>query len=382
MEKSKKPLRLLLPVSLMLMSLLFILILYVKNNAELRLPSVQWALQRTIQYNENLLGQSVCTLQYLTRYAEHFGKYPTMPFNQIGLATSTAPVGNYSCWFPDQYVRQNVTSCEMKKNVSKIVILGDSNGIRYWNALIGLLRIDGWNCTTVKEEQPTEPGIPDPTYFVRKPTIPLEDIRFRTRDCHGCISTLGQCSLGEKQLEIEYLALEFMLDSEVTTMRKISSKCAGLIYCPHADTYQEFIFREYLADRYPDVLLFFTSIHDIIRHTLKHIKLSANFFFNLVESYMPPDSYVIIMDGMKRDSTDSRRYENKWTANEMQVLHNNIVYETVYSRLINPQLHWYAFPTLFDNSTTTNHMYADYVHRTPAWYTSVTGYLLQLLCIL
>ena len=338
-------------------------------------------------YESHLLAPPNCTLQYLKKYATQCDRYPTMPFNQIRAnATNMAPKGNYSCWFPKQHIRKETSAlkCKIKKNISSIVILGDSNGGRYWYAMHRLLTSNRWKCITLKQEQPTENGLPDPKYFVKEPAIPLGDIHYRSRDCHGCLSSLCQCSFGGAQLTIEYIALEFLIDSEVTTTRKIASRCKGKFhyYCPHSDTYQEFIFREYLNNKYPDVLLFFTSMHDINRHTLKHIRVSANFFFNLVENYMPRDSYVIIMNGMKRQTMPFKAtYENELTANEMQVLHNEIIYDTVHNRLTNPLLFWYVFPTLFDNSTSTNDLYADYVHRTPEWYTSISGYLLQLICV-
>ena len=373
-----------LPLINLLLFIILSLCWYKRYRTDFKMSSV---LHEPMQLNHNktnqLLTPSICTLKFLKLYAEHIGNYPTLPFNQIGVQTITPPEGNYSCWFPEKNVTQkeNTTKCEMKKNVTYIVILGDSNGFRYSTTAIKVLEKNGWNCTILKGEYPSRPDYPDPSYF-RKPGIPLEDIRYRTRDCHSCISFLSRCSLQNKQLEVEYLALEFMLDTEISTLRTTWGRCHTRIFCPHADTYQEFLFREYLADRYPDVLLFFTSLHDIGRHTVKHMRITAKFFFNLVESYMPSDSYIFIMDGTKRRSNNKQYYENKRTPNDMQIMHNKIIYDTIYDRLTNPNLLWYAFPTLFDNSTITDHTYVDHAHRTLAWYSSIMNYLLQLVCVI
>ena len=90
---------------------------------------------------------------------------------------------------------------------------------------------------------------------------------------------------------------------------------------------------------------------------------------------MPRDSYIIIMDGIKRHfPLGNVTYENNLTSNEEQALYNHIVYEALYCRFTNPRLFWYACPPLFDNGTTTDHMFSDLVHKITAWYVQVYLY--------
>ena len=215
--------------------------------------------------------------------------------------------------------------------------------------------------------------------------IKLDHIKYRSRDCHSCTSIMLECSRSSGQrLSIEYLAVQNLLDSEITTFRT-GKMCEGRTLCDQSDTHQEFIFREYLADRYPDVLFYIMNSHDLGRHTLKRIKISADYFFNIVDSYMPSTSLVFLLSSMKRLlQKDPRKlpYEDNLNSNEKQLIINKIVYESAESRLKDKNKQWYAFPDLYDVSNITDCMYSDHVHRTPVWYQYITRYLLQLICFL
>ena len=159
--------------------------------------------------------------------------------------------------------------------------------------------------------------------------------------------------------------------------------CKERITCDQFDTHQEFIFREYLADRYPDVLFYFLNSHDLGRYSLKRIKYQQTIVFNIIDSYMPPTSRVILLNSMKRLlQKDPRKvpYEDNLNSNEKQLIINRIVYESADSRIKDKNNQWYIFPNLYDVSNITDRMYSDHVHRAPVWYQYITRYLLQLTC--
>lgn len=78
---------------------------------------------------------------------------------------------------------------------------------------------------------------------------------------------------------IEYLAVEFLLDTEVTSWYPMSVCQLGQI-CTASHTSQEFLFREYLQSgaveglSAPDLILFFGNSHDKIRMTLQDFSRS------------------------------------------------------------------------------------------------------------
>ena len=324
-----------------------------------------------------------CTLSFLKQYAIEHHSYSRFPFTQIGKKAKVAPSGNYSCWFPDSQMSQSLTFRDKCIDVSRILLLGDSNGRRYTDAMISAIKASGWSCKTTKVGHQTNAYLPDPKYFVREPMIKLDHIQFHSRDCHSCTSVMFECSRSSGQrLTVEYLSVQYLLDSEITSVRN-GKMCEGRTTCDQSDTHQEFIFREYLADRYPDVLFYFLNSHDLGRHSLKRIKISADYFFNIVDSYMPSTSRVILLSSMKRLlQKDPRKvsYEDNLNSNEKQLIINRMVYESADSRLKDENKQWYAFPDLYDVSKITDHMYSDHVHRTPVWYQHITRYLLQLIC--
>ena len=343
-----------------------------------------------ILHNDSV--KPICSLQFLKQYATEHHSYSSFPFEQIGTNRTILPSGDYSCWFPIPEIRRNLmTTCDACKNVSRILVLGDSNGRRYTDSMMTWLEKSSWSCKIVKEgrqgnqSHQTSGYLPDPKYFVREPMIMLDHIKYRSRDCHSCTSIMHECTHSSGQnLSVEYLAVQNLLDSEITTFRT-GNMCIGRIPCDQSDTHQEFIFREYLADRYPDILFYIMNSHDLGRHTLKRIKISADYFFNIIDSYIPSASVVILLSSMKRMLSPGPRqllYENKLNMNDKQLAINQIVYESAESRLRDLNKQWYAFPDLYDRSNTTDHMYKDHVHRTSVWYQYITNYLLQLICFL
>ena len=329
----------------------------------------------------------VCTLQSLKQHALEHRVYSKFPFAQIGTNGTFAPPGDYSCWFPNSAIRRNLTTPDNCQPVSRILLLGDSNGRRYTDAMVSWIQVCGWSCNITKEaaQQLSNRYLPDINYFIREPMIKLDHIRYRSQDCHSCASVKYECTQKSgKRLTLEYLSVQYLIDAEITTVRK-GKMCKERLLCDQSNTYQEFIFREYLAGRYPDVFFYFLNSHDLGRSTLKHIKLSAEYFFNIVDSYMPKNSIVFLISSMKRVlHRDPHKfpYENNLNSNQKQYAINKIVYEAAESRLKDENKQWYAFPDLYDESNTTDHLYSDYIHRTPIWYEDITRHLLQLICFL
>ena len=337
----------------------------------------------------------LCNFNFLKYHALSAQEFATIPFDQLGQSKNVSERQQSkpaNCTFFDERItvkhHENESQCIRLQNISSILLMGDSNGRRYADALVEILKKTGWKCTAVKKENARNIFDPDPIYYVKEPNIKLEHIRYHPKECKGCKSVLKKCKRqGRKTLMVEFLSTQYFIDTEVTTMRTRRSTCSDQTFCEHSDTHQEFIFREYLVGRYPDVVFFFASDHDKNRHTLKRIKLAAEYFFSIVESYLPADSYFIAMNLMKQLTNLQPKiwrdavYEfNNLTTNELLKHENKIIFDVMKSRLVDPKLNWYAFPSLFDESTTTDHMYVDGVHRTSDWYSYIARCLLQLIC--
>jgi hypothetical protein len=67
------------------------------------------------------------------------------------------------------------------------------------------------------------------------------------------------------------------------------------------------------------------------------------------------------------------------TCNDALQLQNGIMHDALEKYLLMSGRQWYAFPNLFDTSSTTDHLYEDGVHRSPVWYDHIMRNLLYLL---
>jgi len=193
------------------------------------------------------------------------------------------------CRFPSKDItKKRLRECLVRRNVTKLIVLGDSNGLRYFRATMKLLA-RFMKCRTVKVESGNTK--PDVNYFTKGTTLKGSDIVVHHRDCSGCRSTAVKCRDNTMEIHLEYISMEFYLDTEVVTVRNYwqknwnPSKEAPL--CRQSNTYQEFILGEYLEGNYPEVILLFSGNHDKARSGLSKIRADMEYLKMLVKKYVP-----------------------------------------------------------------------------------------------
>ncbi len=249
-----------------------------------------------------------------------------------------------------------------------------------------------WSCGVTRSEILQTHFIPDPSYFVREPFIKLELIVIRERDCSNCISSTALCkgrsvNGSTQQLQLEYIALEFALDTEITTQRSLWNKhCSDGQMCHHSTSTQEFILKEYLHGQYPDVLFYFASIHDIVRYSMREIPRVYDSLFVLMDIYLPNTTTAIFMNAHnEKPSLAPPVWQHLPCDNgnldctEARFRQNSIMYRSLEKYLPLHDRQWYVFPSLFDSLKATDDLYVDNVHRTPEWYEYIIGNLLSII---
>lgn len=344
-----------------------------------------------------------CSLPFLRQFAREHHTYPTVVFNTINSSFTDNQVqqlsasASASCWFPSRFDKRQVSTAWLNKKINKILILGDSNGARYFYSALGFIKQTTiWTCNTVKSENLRVHFLPDASYFVREPDILMEHIKIRERDCSSCMSSLALCKQSNRNgvttatLYIEYIALEFTKDLEISTERSQwteNSTCIDGKMCEHSASSQEFIFKEYLHGQYPDVLFYFTSSHEIARFRARNLRSNYEYLFSMMDMYLPSNAKAIFMNVPKVNFKllpkvwQNAQYDVELLdANEALQRQNKIMYEVLEKYLVADDRHWYVFPNLFDSSTATDHMYEeDGVHMITEWYAYFMGALLFLL---
>ena len=244
----------------------------------------------------------VCSVDVIRKYCLEHNYFPT---GGTRLNSSYFPD---RCRFPSNGMnKERIRECLTRRNVTKIVVLGDSNGLRYFRATKKLLE-KFLKCRTVKKGRGMT--MPDVSYFTKGTKLKASDIVVHHRDCGGCRSNAKSCSDNSTKINVEYISMEFYLDTEVTTVRnKWQKNChpsKEASYCRQSNTNQEFILGENLEGNYPDVLLLFSGNHDKARAGLTKIRGDMEYLKMLFKKYVPKQTKVFwfskITENPKRKS--------------------------------------------------------------------------------
>ena len=252
-----------------------------------------------------MTGRPLCSVDVIRNYCLEHNYFPTG--------------GRWinSSYFPDlcrfrsnDITKERLRECLTRRHVTKIVVLGDSNGLRYFLAAKKLLE-KFLKCRKVKIE--TGFSKPDVTYFTKGTKLNISDIVVHHRDCGGCRSVAGVCRDDTTEINIEYIVMEFFVDTEITTVRNMwkknchPSKEAPL--CRQSNTNQEFILKEYLEGSYPDVILLFSGNHDKARSGLSKIRGDMEYLKMLIKTYVPKQTKLF---WFTKISENLRQKGNYW----------------------------------------------------------------------
>jgi len=150
----------------------------------------------------------------------------------------------------------NVRRCLRRRNVTRIVTVGDSNASKYYRALLTALidSDDGrWGCVSVMAEAVDSTMlIPDVRYFARHDPRLLPLLRATVRHCSSCVSRAHRCSRqtldrdragngsengdDEETLWLEHVSMVSVLDSSIKIDVPHNHFVVNLRY--RADTFQ------------------------------------------------------------------------------------------------------------------------------------------------
>ena len=293
----------------------------------------------------------------------------------------------------------SVGHCLVGHDIKKLLVLGDSNGKRYFSALQRLFGKSA-TCKVVKSERrdANRSALPDIDYFTRGTNLNPYDIVFHNRDCGGCRSSLLSCEANKVtgsrhnfRLQLEYVAMEFFMDTEVTTVRnQWRNNCRrinGGSFCRQSNTYQEFILREYLHDNYPDILLLFSSSHDKARHDLAMIEQNIYNLKSLIKQFVPTTTKVfwfsVIGENIDKKPTFWRhaRFDGNFTTDEQNQRINKALFKALLPELSREDSIISTFFDMYAMSKGVRRWSKDGVHLKNNWYDIVISNWLQMLCI-
>ncbi|KAI0217212.1 hypothetical protein LSAT2_030907 [Lamellibrachia satsuma] len=283
---------------------------------------------------------------------------------------------------PKEYLRE----CLTRRNITKLVVLGDSNGLRYLNSLKRLLE-KSMKCRTVKVE--SNLTIPDVNYFTEGTNLMASDIVVHHRDCSGCRSKTESCSDGSLKLNIEYITMEFFQDTEVTTVRN-----RWQVNCPHespqgchqSNTNQEFILSEYLVGNYPDVILLFSSSHDKSRYEQNKVRAYIDYLKMLISMYVPNRTQVFWFSKISENLQKKPKiwinvsFDGKYNTNEQIERLNRELFDVLRPEFTIKDGKISTFFDIYDMSLGVPEWSLDGVHLKSQWYDVVLSNWFQTFC--
>ena len=328
------------------------------------------------------LVKPMCSEAFVRKYSAEHDYFPT------GGTWFKAAFQPDTCRFPSKtFPVKNLRPCLARRNVTKLTVLGDSNGRRYFLATQRILE-KIMKCHVIK--QANKSTLPDAVYYTKGTRLNAKDIVVHHRDCKGCYGMLISCTDGKMTVQVEYVAMEFFLDTEVTTVRNRwlnncrTNKVTKM--CSHSNTNQEFIFGEYLKGNYPDVILLFSPNHDKARGGLTKVRADIEYLKMVIDMYVPARTKLVWFSKisecqrMKPDIWKNVTYGAHFKTNEQLVRLNKALFEVLQPAFVKTDSKIVPFFDIHDMSLGVPHWSEDGMHRKPVWYDVVLSNWFQTFC--
>ena len=282
---------------------------------------------------------------------------------------------------------RTLKECLTTNGIKSIAVIGDSN---VNNVLKSVLALIG-GCKVVKQERlAVRNGMqPDARYFSKTNNGHMT----HERHCVSCLSNKTTCKVGGKDIVVEYISMEYLWDTEITTFR-LNKKATcrnvpGFRYdrpCPQSHSTQQFVYKEYFRTNYPDLILHFTPSHDKDTMTPVEVLMAAEMLGRMFEIYVPKTTDVIVFSKVyeevfiKPEKWRKVKYEGRYDILQ-QVQRENIAVSHGLHRAIEQNSNIHVFFDLFKMGEGVAHDWGlDGIHKKPIWYDTLLKYFTKVLC--
>ena len=314
-----------------------------------------------------------CSTEALTQYTKRTGKYPGEGHWEGDHFLPKLCSLNKSIISPEE-----VTKCFQRYRIQSIATVGDSNGIRFFDALLKHIQMGNISCKQTRMEAMLNKGFfPEPSYFARDNMELKSLIKVSKRGCRSCMSRKYKCSSSDSdsEIEIEHVSMAQMRDQSLTINSTTNYSST--------DSYQEFLFKYYWRDRMPQLILIFSPFCHVKNRGIMAEQLEdIDYFVDLVNNYVKEGTIVYWIPAFAEfESQKDKQHKNLLyegvSATEALIKLNRHLYERVNSLLL-AQMR--VFFDLIEMSLDKEEWSIDGQHMQPIWYKIVTKYLLQLIC--
>lgn len=341
-------------------------------------------------HNKDLNSSDVCSTRTFRNYFRRRNYFPGggrwVDFNStISLAKFEPDL----CIFRHDYPPYDyIDNCLMQRNINRIVTIGDSNGARYYDAILAMLKDGGFDCRMYSEERVDEVILrPDVGYYARVEPRAAAFLRPSFRHCFSCASRSHGCISPRKRngsLGTEHLAMTSVLDSSLKLEIPHNHIVVNLRY--RADTYQEYLLKYHLRRHVPDLLIVFPPFnHDRLSESVASLEIRLRYFVELIRLHLPQTTRLVWVPVFREFKNRKSIVGRNWKVHDMlpnskMEEFNRALFRAIRPDLVRRNSSVYAFFDLMRLSENRDDWSFDGIHMHEEWYKKMASYLVQMLC--
>ncbi len=333
--------------------------------------------RNTTTFGSHLRCSNALFREYYTAcgYFPSGGRWDTVSYNDENV-TKFKPTACYFQWPNTEKLR---VSLNLEKYIH-LVLMGSSQMFRYSEGVIAVLQKVGYRCSLIQNEHQVD-RTPDESYFKQKNISVSAKLQVRPHHCSGCASFIHSCTASWGSIDVEYVAMDDILDSTVRLYNRESREKS-------IETYQEFVFRLFLKDRYPDVLVISPALNHVkFKDSARKFALDLDYLIGLMRLYLPRQTRIFWIPGMgESEGTRSgeqylfKKVDGVLASTKIDQL-NHILYARTEHQLRNASSGINGFLDLYQASLDRGDWYQDGVHLQQVWYNTMAAYILELIYV-
>ena len=318
--------------------------------------------------------QTKCTLEFTHDYFKRTKQF----YGKGAWYTQTMEYRPDDCSFTEHTRNPgSLASCLKQRNVTKIVLTGDSTMRIRYESLVGMFT--NWTCGQLKEAGPNRAQQLE--YFT-VPGLPPGNLQY---DYGGTDrGNITKCSLGRFSVYLEYISLTRVVDLSIRIKKQSTLGLDAL-------SKLEYLLKYYFPHHgWPDLWIYRLPFrHEILfLNCTKEMSLYIAYLLQLLHLCLPPTTTMVFETDSRmcqlpddiRLQTWNQAFPNS-TNNEMLHLFNQAFYD-VFGAMTSLLPNAYGF---LDDMRLTCSMMCDYQlhdgsHYNEQYYTEINRYALELFC--
>ncbi len=330
----------------------------------------------------NATSHGNCNNEIFRQYLQRHGYFPG-----LGKWNGSQFHPNICEFKPTTLSADYLLQCMRKSELTSVATLGDSQGMRYFNALLEHFRSVASGCTRIKVERMAHNvNAPGKDYFAQGNKTLENAFAVKRRGCVTCISQEWHCHFARggsnMSLRLEHISMNHLWDQSLT-IKDTSALKSEYTFA----SFQEFVFRYYFKKSRPGLILLFAPInHEKVIRKFE-VSKSLDKIVRILEETEPTTEIFVLggtaeFEHKKYKRGLHRQYArfDGMLATEKIDLLNHLMCDVLKKLYLSSRRQIHGFMDMVAISRSLVSWNKDGIHFIPVWYESVMSYILQLFC--